>query len=69
MRTRCDASLSSTVFALVFQKTDEDLLPYCQELLDSGEVLGERAGIRPGVPFPVLPLDQYLGVFLTPSKS
>ena len=67
MRTRCDALLSSPVLALVFQKTDEDLLRYCQELLDSGEVLGERAGIRPGVPFPVLPVDQYLGVFFDPS--
>lgn len=66
MRTRCDASLYSPVFAPVFQKTGEDLLPYCQELLDGGEVLGERAGIRPAVPFPVLPVDQYLGVFFGP---
>lgn len=44
MRAGCNASLSSLVFAPVFQKKiGKDFLPCRQELLQGGEVMRERA--------------------------
>ena len=70
-RTECEPrrdafSLSCPVFSPVFQGIHEDLLPCRQELLQSGKVLRGRTSKWPGVPFLMLPVDEYPGVFFDP---
>lgn len=45
------------------------LIPCLQKLLHGGDVLRERVGKWPRVPFLMLPVDRYLEIFCGPSKA